>query len=218
MTRDEAIAQIQQGLGFRSDRQNEIVNALQQAQRLLELGRTLPNFLIARRQTLTIDAGTGALTLPTGFLRLFEEPEMEGAIFLLDENDNEYYALERVNRGTTLRRFTDSDPGKPIAYSLEGKSGAVLYVYPERDVEYSASWGYYQSGGELSTNSSTNLWLVNNPEALIGRAGMLIAEDLRNGTAYAKFEKLYTNAWASGFADDIQSDEADAPLSMGELL
>src|SRR3954463_3794751 len=76
MLRSEAIAIIKRGLGFRQTQDTAIIAALQEAQRDLELGHTLPNFLLAYDVVVPIVAGTALISLPTGVLRFHEDYEL----------------------------------------------------------------------------------------------------------------------------------------------
>lgn len=208
MNRTAAVALIEQGLGFRSGDEAKIVVALQQAQRLLEKGKTLPEFLRVNDEALVIPVGANLIPLPDRFIRVADDNEPYYVSLTASR-----VSLERVDRNTSLT-FLGADAGYPKAYRIEAGS-PYIYVYPNRDVEYTAVWSYYR-GGEILDTDIENVWLEHNPEILIGKAGMLIAEDLVAEGPYAKFQKMHQEAWASGFAHDELDREADAPLYMGE--
>jgi hypothetical protein len=210
MLRSAAAAIIQRGLGFRSDLSSDITTSLQQAQRLLELGRSLPRFLIQKDQSLAITSGSAEISLPTGFIRVVDN---EG-IRLTDSSTSEIYFLENLPYDTGVIRFAEVDDGKPQAYSLRS---TTLKIYPDRDKAYTGTWSYYK-GADLLTTDIENGWLANAPDALIGRAGMLIAEDLKNEAALGKFSRLYKEAWAGMFAEDELRKQADRPLRLGGRL
>ena len=72
VTRSEAVRRINDGLGFRPDGHSlepKIILRLQEAQRDLELGKTLPRFLIREDQTVVLLAGAHTALLPSDFIR-----------------------------------------------------------------------------------------------------------------------------------------------------
>ena len=66
-----------------------------------------------------------------------------------------------------------------------------------------------------------NEWLADDagaPEALIGRAGMIIAADLADTVAVQKFSSMYSVAW-NGIVNEGQlRDEENRPLAVGSRL
>ena len=66
MTRSEAILSIKRGLGFRQTQDTAILAALKEAQRNLELGKTLPPWLVEFDTPIPITSGSNVVTLPTG--------------------------------------------------------------------------------------------------------------------------------------------------------
>lgn len=215
MTRDEAIARIQQGIGFRTDLNDQIAYALREAQRLLENGLSLPYFLVEEDQTLTVPLGTGAVALPDGFIR---EADGEGLRYY-DTASAEWIFLEKKTHEEAVRATRGLDPGRPLVYVLRKTS---VLVFPERDASYDLTWSYYKRGAALDTDIE-NAWLDEedgNPEALIGRAGMLIAEDVVADVPlyYQKFERMYVQAWKGAFAAGVLREEAENPIIVGGRL
>jgi hypothetical protein len=215
MTRDEAIARIQQGIGFRTDLDDQIAYALREAQRMLENGLSLPYFLVEEDQTLTAPAGTDAIALPDGFIR---EADGEGLRYFDTEADD-WVFLEKKLHEEAIKATSGLDPGSPLVYVLRKDS---VQVYPERDASYDLTWSYYKRGAELTTDIE-NSWLDEaggNPEALIGRAGMLVAEDVVADVPlyYQKFERMFVQAWKGAFAAGILREEAEDPIIVGGRL
>jgi len=218
MLRSAAITIIQRGLGFRSDLSDEIISALQEAQRTFELGRSLPWFLKEEDQTLTATSGIADIALPTGFLR-----EVDGeCLHYTDSSTGERNFLEKFIDLNRLKQTLDNstvDPGKPTAYYLRKASVAI---YPERDASYSLTWSYYKSADAL-TSDIENAWLAYAPEAMIGFAGMSVCEDigLSDGAMKARhnrFKERHARGWAALFSEDILREQPNYPLHMGSRL
>lgn len=215
MNRTSAVARIKRGLGFRSDLDDEIISALQEAKRFLEQGRTLPFFLKVEDELLSVPIGTGEIALPTGFIRPVDG---EGLSRVYDDGTDRYWFLEKMRDLETLQLLGDTNTsGGPVAYVLRRET--IAFWPPTRDANYELYWSYYKQSQSLATDISTNEWLdeeKGNPEALIGRAGMIIAADIRDANATAIFKAMYDEAWGNAFAETILREEAEYPDYIGE--
>lgn len=212
MDRTAAVTRIKRGLGFRSDLDDTIVDALKEAQRLLERGRTLPYFLMQEDQSLSVTSGSAEISLPTGFLK---EVDDQGPHYI--NTDDKIVFTEKLDFDVGTLRFQSVDAGAPLAYALRK---STLVFWPSRDTAYTLTWSYYKSATALTTDVE-NEWLEESrgcPEALIGRAGMILAEDLENATAYTKFSKMYAEAWQGLLGATVERQLANKPLHMGGKL
>lgn len=197
MTRDEAVGQIQQILGFRTDLVTEIQNALIFQQNELEHEPQLPFFLLAETLTLTCTAHTERMAMPTGFLREWEEdglyvmePDSDPVTWLkLDKDEPKYLRTALQELGEAI----------PVAYAYDDTS---YLLFPTPDVQYTFRQIYYKSEPVLSSNI-TNKWLTNLPYLLIGRAGALLAGSARDQvalqifTSFIQSETAKLNAWTT---------------------
>lgn len=214
MTRDEAVARIQRGLGFRDDLTTEIVSALQEARRLLEMGRSLPSFLLQESQVLVVPTGSAEIALPSMFIREFQE---EGPWFINSSDPDDVVFLEKLDYNIGKARFVNTDSGAPQAYTLRKNS---LVIWPERDIDYTLTWSYYKRSVALDSNVANNEWLVDGgaSEALIGRGGMIIAADLLDTESLKKFSSMYQISWDGITNEDQLGDEENRPLAIGSRL
>jgi hypothetical protein len=210
MDRSEAVARIKRGLGFRTDLDDTIVTQLQESQRQLERGRSLPWFLVVESEALSITSGSGEIALPTRFIR--EKPR-EG-LYYYSSVELENVFLEKIDLNIGIARFANSSAGKPRAYTLRSET---LKFYPTRDTTYSATWSYYK-GAEVLTSDVENLWLEHGAEALIGHAGMTLAKDLRDKDAVALFSEMHVEGWKGVFAHGIERELDNQPLYIGGQL
>jgi len=220
MLRSAAIARIQRGLGFRTDLNDAIILSLQEAQRELERGKTLPKFLLQEDQTLTLLEGEHAVALPAGFIReVYDEP-----LRFTPTNSRSTRFIRNGSLRQIIRVYHDSEfdqystepqlPGPPIAYMIRK---TTVDFYNTADQDYDLLWSYYASGAPL-TSDVENEWLAdaNAPEWLIGEAGMRIAMDLRDATAISLFKEMASKARASCFGEIIAAEEAGGPHHLGE--
>lgn len=204
MLRSLAVARIQQGLGFRSDRATEIAVALQEEQRDLEKGKTLPRFLLVEDAALSLLTGENAVSLPTGFLRRFDQPRYTP----LSSTVPVFIPWKQYDQA--FRAYMQSDPAGPKVAALRSTS---IYFFPEADRDYDLLWTYYKAA-DLLTADIENAWLLNAPELLIGGAGLRIAKDMRNQSATQLFGDMYKQSRLSVFGEEISMEQED-DLRMG---
>lgn len=208
MLRSEAVARIQRGMGFRSDRATEIASCIQEAQRELEKGKTLPKFLLREDQSLSLVAATNAVTLPTDFLLRSATLIHYTPLYTTRTRDipwRDYNAARNV--------YAAYNPGGPAVVSLRA---TTLWFEPLADRAYTLTWDYYKKADVLDSDSDTNEWLDddNVPEYLIGEAGLRFAIDARNSEAIELFTRMIAKARASVFSDTVRN-EADEVVAMG---
>lgn len=183
MTRDEAVASIKRKLGFKTTLDASIVLELQDVQRELELAPYLPVFLLEPLTTLTIVADTATAAFPTGFIREYEEDSM--LYYPSDLDDDEAPTPLTKNDAAFLRQAYPGS-GEPVAYAID----TLFTFFPTPDEAYTVKTKYYKQATTLSTGSTENSWLLKAPKLMIGKAGLKIAEDLRDKDAIAYFEKM----------------------------
>jgi hypothetical protein len=206
MLRSVAVARIQRGLGFRTDLSDAIVEALQEAQRELEAGTTLPSFLISSDQTLSTTSGSHTIAKPTGFIRFVE---YEGPYFVSTESGLRYLQIKPYDEAK--RYYSEYDAGEPLALSIRSASFAV---WPEPDAVYSIIASWY-AGAALLTSDIENDWLEKYPDLLWSRAGMIVAGDLEHSTSFQKFQSTF-ELWNAKYLRDIAADEEQLiPRQMG---
>lgn len=207
MDRNTAITRVQQGLGFRTVLSDTIALRMQEEQRDLERGKTLPKFLLVEDATLALLAGQTDVTLPADFLRrsdisLRYTPTSETNTKTIPwrDFDEAYAAISE-----------DSDAAGPKVAILRA---TVVRFLPEADVNYDIEFTYYAKGLVLSTNIE-NVWLANAPELIIGGAGLRIAKDLRDKAAIELFGDMYKQARMTWFAETIVEEAEDGPMCLG---
>lgn len=205
---DEAISEIQEGLGYRTDKAGEIRRAIQRAQRMLERGHSLPWWL---RTTVTKNIGEGENTfeLPGDFLRI----SRDYGIYRVDDDGARIY-LEEVLPDDGFTRWTENeeDVGGLWAYSIEG---SFVTVYPVADDSYSVVLHYYKKADELDEDIGTNEWLDNAFDLMVSHAGLFMAQQLRNTDAGAIFQARLQEARQNYLAETVLRDDDERPIEMG---
>lgn len=205
MDRDLAVTRVQEGLGFRSDQVSTIISRLQEAQRELERGKTLPKFLLVEDQTLSFLQATSSVALPSNFLRRAEK-ELR---YRPSETDK-YAFVPWKNYNDAYKAYSNVTASGPKVASLRTSS---IFFFPEADRDYTLYWDYYVKD-DLLTSNIENLWLANAPELLIGFAGARIARDDRNKSAEALFGTMYNEARLAWFNETVV-EEAEDDIVLG---
>lgn len=220
MTRDEAIAILNQNTGFRATGHAQTdfyISMLQAAQRDLERGKTLPKFLLQEDQTLSLIEGANTVALPTGFLR----DDDDNSIHYVPTTSNTPTFLQRkrtykdaVNanmRETTTPPITTT-PVAPTVYVI--RNSTIDFITTSNDT-YTLYWNYYKAADVL-TSSVENSWLLRASDWLIGEAGERIARSQRDQLALVAFQDLKQKGRAAVFGDLLALEDSGGPITMGE--
>lgn len=214
MLRSEAVSIIKRGLGFRTTQDAAIVAALKEAQRDLELGQTLPNWLLEFDEPIVIPAHAW-VTLPSMFLRVHEDYPLKyinangATVFIPRKNYIEaYQAYVASGEGDVVT----STSTYPAVYVQSDKT--TFQLYPDYTASFTAFLTYYRAADVLDTDIE-NRWLRFAPNYLVGMAGMKVAGDLRDKGALERFSMM-AKIGNKGFIGDVVEDElAGRPLIMG---
>ena len=189
MNRDTAVMRVQQHLGFRTDKQTEIIDALKDAQQESERGPDLPWWLITEVANRNTVSGEERVPLPTNFIR-----EVEGSALFYFDGAN----TEPSDVWTELKKdceeFLRTDfpaVGTPCAYSTDKD---YFRIFPTPDAVYNLKMRFYKQD-ELLTSNIENEWLKHEPFLLIGKAGQRIAASLRDATAIQIFQQQELEAF-----------------------
>jgi hypothetical protein len=218
MTRDEATAIVATGLGFRTDQNTNIYLALQEAQRELELGKTLPKFLIQEDAALVLASGAFSVNLPTGFIREVDDDGLRYSATGNPPTDLVFLQRKRFKEAL-LGNAIVSGSGEARAPSIYVIRKATINFVTVADRTYNLSWSYYKNDTVISTSvNGTNGWLTNAPDWLLNEAGWRLAMALRNQSAIQLFDTKRNRARAAFFGEQIVSEEAGGPIAMGEGL
>jgi hypothetical protein len=214
VTRTEAVTRINDGLGFRPaghSLEPKIILRLQEAQRDLESGKTLPRFLIQENQIVNLAAGEHTAPLPPGFLREVDDNRLH---FTLAPSDIPFYLQPKRYNDASIANLRDRGPVRPTIYVIRK---SVVDFIAVANTAYVMYWDYYKAAQPLTTDIE-NEWLAEAPEWLIGEAGYRMAKDMRDANGVQIFDGLRTQGRAACFGDIIADEDAGGPLIMGANL
>ena len=186
MTRDEARALIQQTLVWRSDKADEIVTALKNAQTKLERGAELPWFLLTEVSSSSTVSGEERIELPSDFIREAEEHALYYYNGAASADADKWVPL--LKDGMEFLRSEYPGSGAPQAYA---QVGVYDRIFPTPDDAYTIKRIYFKNDAVLSTNIENN-WLKYYPFLIIGEAGRMISPAFRDKDGKATFDE-----WAS---------------------
>lgn len=174
MLRDIAVARVKMHLGFKTNLDAEIVQAMIEMQAQLERDKELPGFLRKSFAAFATVADVKTLAVPTDFIR-----EYDGDQLFVTNDDGEESPVIKDLQGFLRLRWptpTAEENSLPQRYALVART---YHFYPTPDAVYTLNGTYYAHDEVLSTNIE-NKWLLELPEILIARAGMLLGSGLRD--------------------------------------
>lgn len=228
MTRDQAAARIRREMGFRpsgTSLDSVIVDCLQEAQRDLEKGKTLPRFLLAQDQTLTLSDGEHFVDLPDDFLRESDETRIrffsDGSSIPTFLSRKYYIDAVQGNLHGNADQVSTEDPVAPSVYVVRiGKSFRKIDFITTADTDYTLYWDYYAAADVLDSGDVENDWLADGAGAmwLVGEAGIRAASPTRDTNAVSVFTSLRDKGRAACFGEDLASETASGPIQMGGNL
>ena len=195
MTKAEAISRIQQGLGWRDDKDTEITLELRLVQDLLEKGQSLPPWLLAGTGYLTGTANQEYIALPTGFIRFDEDLE-----FSTTDSDGVLQPVTQVDYRELLQLGQDPVDGSTETGRVKWVAlrWSRLYVRPVPTSSFTITCDWYAADEDIGglASSGTNNWLTYGHDILLGKAGQRMAQDLHNDKAERNFTELYQTGQA----------------------
>lgn len=217
MLRSVAVTRIQDGLGFATRQSDKIILRLQEAQRELERGKTLPRFLLQEQETLTLPIGVNYIAVPDGFLRLHDENPLH--FFSTGSTKATFITVTRSYDDALKAIYTGTSRPPRVAALRYLKSIAkyALDFVNNADTTYTIYWSYYKAAALLTTEIE-NEWLANGPEWLIGEAGWRMAMDARDKEGAAIFDAMRKTGRAAIFGETVAFEESSGPLIMGADL
>ena len=210
MTRSEAIARVHLHLGFRSNLDTEIIDALQDAQVTLEEDEFLPWFLLVEVASISTVADEERVPTPADFIRESEETALWFYDAAADE-DERWNELEKADIDT-LRNVYQDKTGEPEAYALDQR---YFRIKPIPDAIYTLKLGSYYAQDTVLSSDVENNWLKHVPDLMIGRAGMKLASASRDQVAYQEFERMASRGMATLIKQNTAREMANRRLVMG---
>ncbi len=210
MTRDEAVALVNEGLSFRRSspgRDAIVVERLQEAQRQREMGEQPPWFLRTEDVPFTATANVPTIALPVGFWQFDEESSLKLYTSGVFTRNLEFGAFDQLSKV-----WSGSTETSPFAVALRKDT---IYLFPTPTSAVTLFADVYLHDDELLADDTENLWLANAPDILIADAGLLVAADIDDEVAIKKFTAKLQRAEAKLFAETIEREMNGRIYAMG---
>lgn len=228
MTRDQAIKLILMRCGMRQNDkllQAACVEEMQLAQQTkLERAGFKPWFLISETESTITMPFEERIPLPKGFLQEYEEDclwirpfdetteDVEGAVLppwgLVNKDD---YDTNMVRRYGT---------NAPHAYAIVNN---YIILTPTPQGTFSLKMKYYKAGALITADygategATSNVWLDNAPDWLIGETGAVIAgQYIKDEATAAQFRQQAADARSAVMIEHTARDEANRMRNMGD--
>jgi hypothetical protein len=245
MILDQAIAEVQQIAGWRSDKVAEITRALQYAQNEREKpSRTYPWFLRKENPTAIVTSyNVAQYSIPSDYIEDTEEKDGNLFIYLQssgasppqvpgDSRSRTVFLKKQSFQDSQVRYFgewpyvyynpagarydTGSSVGPGVPIDYYLGDSFVL-LYPTPDGVYNISWRYWAQDA-AQTLGMENKWLKFAPWVLIGHAALKICADLGNKDGVQTASTILQGAEDNLFRATINRSEAGKRRSMGSRL
>lgn len=213
MTRDEAVAAIQEQLGFRSDLSTNIITNMKLAQVTLEKGPTKPWFLVSEDSYIRTTNAEQRIPIPSNFL---QETDQAVLRYIPDTLTDGEVDLKKDDYDVLRKNFLDTttgtiETGAPEAYALLGN---YFRIFPTPDDDYLLRQIYYKTDTVLSTNVE-NGWLKHVPYLLIGKAGGQIASALRDSAALSTFKSWENEGRLILLSQNVDREFSNRDMQVG---
>src|SRR5690242_17073530 len=227
MTADQAIKEVQQIAGFRTDKADLILLMLGYFQSEREKpGMTFPPWLRKTNDSAIVTTKNISIyNIPSDYIQ--DTEELEGNLYLytggLGVQQSRTIFLKKQNfEGFQKRYFGEwpyvyanppqaladqSDtiqPGAPIDYVLRDTD---VILGPTPDNTYNISWRYWAQDIQPALGQ-TNKWLTNAPWCLIGDAALKLCSDLKYADGISQATQIKELADANLFRSVINRQEA----------
>lgn len=151
--------------------QAALLTELQMLQQdVLEGGAFLPWFLLTEDETLDLVAEQSYVTLPSDFLREWEDCKL--SIYDAAETEDPYAELTKWDFDALREMFPVRDFAKPTYYAL---TGSRLEFFQTPDTAYTATWRYLARQPVLTAVVTSNAWTVNASDVLVAELGIIAA-------------------------------------------
>ena len=216
LTRDQIISTVLTRAGNRSN--DAVLTAAAKTeivlvQSELESEPFLPWFIISTEQTFTITSGDPNITLPSDFLREYEDEDMW---YYNASSSPTKKKLEKMDIDDMTQWLRSTEANEPRAYAIVGGQMILGPVPNDAAALGSIKTRYYQRANVLSDLVSTNAWTLNADWLLVNRLGELMAtqyiRDKVLGDAFAERAKM---AYAKIIAAHVAREQANRRAQMG---
>lgn len=215
MLGSDAVKRVNDAIGFRPDGHSleaTIARRFAEAQDDLEMGKTLPKFLLQEDAPLSLTVGTHTVLIPAGFARADDERPIS---YLISGSSRPKFLQQKRIYKDAVEAYSNSD-FNTVGFKVYVLRNSVIDFIINAPSTTAFTWNYYKYADAFTTNGE-NQWLLHKTAKywLIGEAGYRIAYDLRDANAKALFDDMRQKGRAATFGDILAREDESGPLVMG---
>lgn len=210
MNKSTAIAEIRRGLGYRTTLETTIVGALASVQRTLERGGSLPDWLIVYDAEITVTADDPGIALPANFLRMHDDFDL----YYTDSDEGRVRVPKRNDAEARDAYASVTDAEYARVWVPRGRTAGILVPTPTASATYYLT--YYKKADDIGEASvTTNEWMDNVPDLMVGLAGLEVMGAARDKDAQLFFQQRVQRGQRTLLGDIVDGELAGRPLIMG---
>lgn len=218
MLGSDAVKRVSRSIGFRPDGhslESVIASCFAEAQDDLEMGKTLPKFLLQEDATLNLGIGLHTVALPTGFARADDERPISMPVS--GSTRPKFLQQKRIYKDA-VDAYSNSD-FNTTGFKVYVIRNSVIDFIINAPAATTFTWNYYKYADVFALGSE-NQWLAHKTAKwwLIGECGYRIAKDLRDASAMQVFDGMRQQGRAATFGDILAREDESGPLVMGADL
>jgi hypothetical protein len=219
MLGSEAVQRVNRGIGFRrtgNSLETQIAACFQEAQDDLEMGKTLPKFLLREGQSLVLGVGNHTVPLPDLFARASDDEYIH---YVKTNESTPTFLQPKAIYSDALKAYQGSDLTMTNGFKVYVIRNTVIDFILAATVATTFTWSYYKYADPFALNAA-NEWLSHKSAKwwLIGECGYRISQDLRDDRAAAIFDGIRQRGRAATFGDILAMEDSAGPLQMGANL
>ena len=190
----------------------DFLDEMKAAQERLEKGPQLPRWMKTVSAYATTAAGSISLTdlPPANYIRVYDD---DGLTYL-DTDGKEQRALRLDTYEQLRQKRNDPDSYDSSIYYFEiSKTSFEIAPTQTRDVQFRMR---YYAKQTVLTGANENDWVANEPDMILGAAGVHLATWLRDANAQAYFSGLFADARGQMLKQIAADEFSDVDLVMGD--
>lgn len=218
MLGSDAVLRVNRALGFRAtghSLEGAIAACFAEAQDDLEMGKTLPKFLLQEDQSLVLVAGTHTVALPVGFARPDDDRPIS---YVTSVSTKPIFLQQKRIYKDAVDAYSGSD-FTTAGFKVYVIRNSVVDFIVDAPANTTFTWSYYKYATAFALNAE-NEWLAHKSAKwwLIGEAGFRMAYDTKDQSAMATFDAMRQKGRAATFGDLLALEDSGGPLVMGADL
>ena len=200
MNLTEMIAALRFRLGNRKGLDSDIIREINFAQERLESDPTIPYWFLVKKSTISFTGGDAQVQFPPDFIREYDQVLPKLVV------GDQLIPLVRMDEDDAIDLF-GGGKGQPQAYVIiDGEF--TLYPTPLEDGQFIFRYVMKEPKLEVGVVEE-NAWTLNASQMLMNKAGIALAQALRDQDALATFTNDFSVAYSEMMTRVVAREEAN---------